>query len=99
MKWTSVVELRRPMRTLKVEFSGRLRKPRQLRNRGIRVFPVDFKSEGLSVRSDSAVRLGKNFSKFCNTLAVSGQGGGSGFVRPAINTQRGMPRVVEVKRI
>src|SRR4029077_21035499 len=99
MKWTGVMELRGPMRTFKVEPSGRLSEPRQLRNGSIRDFPVDFKSDGLCVCPDSTVSLCKNFGKSCNTLSISCQGRWSGFVRPVLHTQRCMPRVVEMKRV
>src|SRR5260221_11797018 len=99
MKWTCEMELRGPMRTFKVELSGRLSEPRQLRNGSIRVFPVDFKSDGLCVCSDPAVRQCKNFSKFRNTLSISCQGRWSGLVRPVIHTQRCMPGGVEMNSV
>ena len=55
MERTGVMELRRPMRTLKVEGAGRLRDRRQWGKSETGIFPVNFQSGALRIRSDARV--------------------------------------------
>jgi hypothetical protein len=58
-----MMELRRKMRSWKVELLRCLGEPSELRNGSIRVSPIDFESGAFRVGSDACASLGKELGK------------------------------------
>src|ERR1700730_11272120 len=95
-----MVELRWPMRTLKVKFPRTLCDPGQLRDRGGGIVSVDIQADALCICStdcDGGVR--KRLEKTLHALSVPGQSCRGSLMRPVIETEWRMAGVVEVQRV
>jgi hypothetical protein len=81
-----MVELRRPMRTLKVERSGSLGDPGQLRDCGGGVVPVDIEADALCICPTDCDGRRKHFEETLYTFSVPGQSCRCSLVGPVIET-------------
>src|ERR1700737_4022481 len=94
-----MVELRWPMRTLKVKFPRTLCDPGQLRDRGGGVVPVDIEADALCICPCDRDGWRKRFEEALYTFSVPGQSCRSSFMRPVIETEWCIARVIEVQRV
>src|SRR5258707_5175453 len=94
---TSIVELLRPMKTFKVKFPRTLCDPGAIREQRGWVLPIGFDSGFLRLCDDLGVATNEHLSKLGDTLAVSFYGFGRILVRPIIDTEGCIRRIIEVK--
>src|SRR5258708_26478371 len=97
MERTGVMELFRPMRAFKVKFARTLRDPGTIGEQRGWVLPVGFDSSPLHFRYQLSVTANQHLRKFRDALAVSFSRFRCILVRPTINTERRIPRIIEVK--
>src|SRR5260370_3292357 len=97
MKRAGVMELSGPMRAFKIKFARTLGDPGTTGEQRGWVLPIWFDSSPLDFRYQFSVTANQHLRKLRDALAISFSRFRCILVRPTIDAERRIPRIIEVK--